>query len=84
MKNKLIVMLLTIVLIASFGFACSHTDEPTINLDYERRMMVGEVVKDISSELKQLFVISHDDTFESITDNNIKICKVNNNSLLEN
>lgn len=59
-------------------------DEPTINLDYERRMMVGEVVKDISSELKQLFVISHDDTFESITDNNIKICKVNNNSLLEN
>ena len=36
MKNKLIVMLLTIVLIASFGFACSHTDEPTINLvDFE-------------------------------------------------
>ena len=59
-------------------------DEPTINLDYERRMMVGEVVKDISNELKQLFVISHDDTFESITDNSIKISKNNNISILEN
>lgn len=58
-------------------------DEPTINLDYERRMMVGEVVKDISQELRQLFVISHDDTFESITDNNIKIIKNNNESMLE-
>lgn len=53
-------------------------DEPTINLDYERRLMVGEVVKDISKELKQLFVISHDDTFENITDNTIKISKVDN------
>ena len=43
-------------------------DEPTINLDYERRIMVSEVVKDISNELNQLFVISHDDTFEAITD----------------
>jgi len=58
-------------------------DEPTINLDYERRMMVGEVVKDISSELKQLFVISHDDTFESITDNSIKIIKHQNESILD-
>lgn len=57
-------------------------DEPTINLDYERRMMVAEVVKDMSSELKQLFVISHDDTFESITDNSIKIEKHNNKSQL--
>lgn len=58
-------------------------DEPTINLDYERRMMVAEVVKDMANELEQLFVISHDDTFENITDNTIKICKINNQSLLD-
>lgn len=58
-------------------------DEPTINLDYERRMMVAEVVKDIANELEQLFVISHDDTFENITDNTIKICKINNESQLD-
>lgn len=58
-------------------------DEPTINLDYERRMMVAEVVKDISNELEQLFVISHDDTFENITDNTIKICKIDNQSQLD-
>ena len=58
-------------------------DEPTVNLDTERRTMVGEVVKDISQELKQLFVISHDDTFEAITDNNIKIIKNNNISVLD-
>ena len=58
-------------------------DEPTVNLDTERRTMVGEVVKDISQELRQLFVISHDDTFEAITDNNIKIIKNNNISVLD-
>ena len=58
-------------------------DEPTINLDYERRIMVSEVVKDISNELNQLFVISHDDTFEAITDNTIKLKKHNNISVLD-
>ncbi|MDY2902164.1 MAG: hypothetical protein SOU07_01805, partial [Bacilli bacterium] len=57
-------------------------DEPTINLDYDRRVKVGEVVKDISKELSQLFVISHDDTFDNITDNSIKIIKINNESNL--
>ena len=59
-------------------------DEPTINLDTERRMKLTEVVKDISTKLRQLYVISHDDTFESITDNTIKISKVNNESRLDN
>lgn len=58
-------------------------DEPTINLDYERRMMVAEVVKDMANELEQMYVISHDDTFESITDNTIKICKEANESKLD-
>ena len=59
-------------------------DEPTINLDSNRRSKVAEVVKDISSNLRQLFVISHDDTFEAITDNIIKIVKENNTSVIEN
>lgn len=58
-------------------------DEPTVNLDTERRMKVADVVKDMAKELKQLYVISHDDTFESITDNIIKIEKVNNISKLD-
>lgn len=66
------------------GIEFYFMDEPTINLDYERRMKVADVVKDMAKELKQLFVISHDDTFESITDNTIKIIKQNNISELEN
>lgn len=53
-------------------------DEPTINLDYERREKVADVAKEISKSLSQLFVISHDDTFENITTNTIKIEKNNN------
>lgn len=59
-------------------------DEPTINLDEQRRMMVADVVKDVANELRQLYVISHDDTFESITDNIIKISKINNISQTDN
>lgn len=59
-------------------------DEPTINLDYERRIKLGDVVKDMSKELKQLFVISHDDTFDNITNNTIKVTKIQNSSKLEN
>jgi len=58
-------------------------DEPTVNLDTERRMKVADVVKDMANELKQLYVISHDDTFEGITDNIIKVVKVDNISKLE-
>lgn len=59
-------------------------DEPTINLDYERRIKLGDVVKDMSKELTQLFVISHDDTFDNITNNTIKVIKTQNSSKLEN
>lgn len=52
-------------------------DEPTVNLDYERRVRVGEVVEEISVKLKQMFVISHDDTFDSISQNLIKVLKTN-------
>jgi len=53
-------------------------DEPTINLDELRREKIADVVQDIATELTQLFVISHDDTFDNITDNVIKLEKINN------
>lgn len=62
------------------GLDIYFLDEPTINLDVERRERIGEVIQDISQELTQLFVISHDDTFDSITDRVIKLEKIDNKS----
>lgn len=62
------------------GLDIYFLDEPTINLDIERRQRIGEVIQDISQELSQLFVISHDDTFDSITDRVIKLEKIDNKS----
>lgn len=53
-------------------------DEPTINLDVQRREKVAEVISEAASNLSQLFVISHDDTFDEITQSIIKIEKTNN------
>ncbi len=58
-------------------------DEPTTNLDIERRSQVAEVMQEISKDLNQLFVISHDDTFDNITDNVIKVIKNDNISTLD-
>lgn len=62
------------------GLDIYFLDEPTINLDFERREQVRDVVSDVINELSQLFVISHDDTFDSITESIIKIEKVNDSS----
>ncbi|MEZ4557468.1 MAG: hypothetical protein R2851_14170 [Caldilineaceae bacterium] len=47
-------------------------DEPTSNLDEARR---GALAQQITQNhgLRQLFVISHDDTFEQATENLIQI-----------
>ncbi|MDY0064406.1 MAG: SMC family ATPase [Bacilli bacterium] len=65
------------------GLDIYFLDEPTINLDYERRSRIASVIQDIAGELSQLFVISHDDTFDDITQSIIKIEKENNISHLE-
>lgn len=62
------------------GLDIYFLDEPTINLDSQRRERMASVIQDVSSELRQLFVISHDDTFDSITDSIIHIVKQNNES----
>ena len=50
-------------------------DEPTMNMDAERRERLAEQVSQITQKqtFDQLFVISHDDTFESYVDNVITI-----------
>jgi exonuclease SbcC len=47
-------------------------DEPTTNMDKSRRQGLAEAINRIKS-FKQLFVISHDDTFESLTENVIVV-----------
>lgn len=43
-------------------------DEPTTNMDRQRRESLAGAIANIST-FQQLFVISHDDTFEQITEN---------------
>lgn len=50
-------------------------DEPTSNLDSDRRVNLAETIPQVTGGFNQIFVISHDDTFDSITDNVIHIQK---------
>ncbi len=47
-------------------------DEPTTNLDAQRREHLAEAITGIRN-FRQLFVISHDDTFEKVTENVILV-----------
>jgi DNA repair protein SbcC/Rad50 len=47
-------------------------DEPTTNMDQQRRQQLAEAIGNLKS-LQQLIVISHDDTFESVTDHLIRV-----------
>jgi exonuclease SbcC len=47
-------------------------DEPTTNMDRPRRERLAEAIANIKS-FRQLFVISHDDTFANITENIIRV-----------
>lgn len=47
-------------------------DEPTTNMDRSRRESLAEAIARLKS-FQQLFVISHDDTFEKVTENVIVI-----------
>ena len=49
-------------------------DEPTSNLDYERRENLAMQISQIK-HFDQLFVVSHDDTFEGYVDNVVTIEK---------
>lgn len=57
-------------------------DEPTINLDENRRIQLAESLNQIK-DLQQLFVISHDDTFISGSNHIINVIKENGISHVE-
>jgi exonuclease SbcC len=47
-------------------------DEPTTNMDSERRENLAQQISQIK-DFDQLFVISHDDTFEGYVDNTLRV-----------
>ncbi len=47
-------------------------DEPTAHMDQERRRGLAQMIRSVS-DFDQLFVISHDDTFESMTDHYVLV-----------
>jgi exonuclease SbcC len=56
-------------------------DEPTVNLDTQRRISLSEQIVNVKG-FTQLFVISHDDSFESYADNIVRIEKINGESVV--
>lgn len=48
-------------------------DEPTVNMDIGRRQRLAEIIESIGGVFIQLFVVSHDDTFNAITENTIQL-----------
>ncbi|MHB0856998.1 MAG: AAA family ATPase [Anaerolineae bacterium] len=57
-------------------------DEPTANLDPERREGLAEKITQVKG-FSQLFVISHDDTFERVAQNLVRIVKTERGSYWE-
>lgn len=57
-------------------------DEPTQNMDAERRSNLADQIRQIRG-FSQLIVISHDDTFEHHTDNVIRLRKIHGETAVE-
>ncbi len=72
MAAALAVRLAILKILTNVDFA--FFDEPTINLDKDRRVNLAKCIQNIKG-FKQLFVISHDDTFEENAENIIKFTK---------
>jgi exonuclease SbcC len=64
------------------GIRIAFFDEPTAHLDDERRENLAQQITRIKG-FKQLFVISHDDTFERETHHVLRVSKVNDLSHVE-
>ncbi len=72
MAAALSVRLAILKILTNVDFA--FFDEPTINLDKERRTSLAKCIQNIKG-FRQLFVISHDDTFEENAENMIRFTK---------
>ncbi|MCR4441412.1 MAG: SMC family ATPase [Peptococcaceae bacterium] len=51
------------------GLGVGFFDEPTANLDEKRRNNLARVIPGLAGDFRQLFLISHDDTFDAVTEN---------------
>lgn len=59
------------------GMGLGFFDEPATNLDGERRSNLVQVIPQVTGSFDQLFVISHDDSFDAMTENIIQLKKDN-------
>ncbi|MFZ5975910.1 MAG: AAA family ATPase [Bacillota bacterium] len=50
-------------------------DEPTTNLDRQRRENLSEIIPRLTKNFEQVLVISHDDTFDSITHHTVRLVR---------
>jgi len=57
------------------GMSLAIFDEPTTNLDSERRERLAQALPELRNVCRQLFVVSHDDAFDSVVDEVIRIEK---------
>ncbi|GIX06661.1 MAG: hypothetical protein KatS3mg115_1064 [Candidatus Poribacteria bacterium] len=73
MSAALAVRLALLELFAGIGFAIF--DEPTVNLDAERRERLAEAFPVLRDRYDQLWIISHDNTFDALVDRAIRIEK---------
>ncbi len=48
-------------------------DEPTVNLDEERKNMLAENLKNMLKEIEQAFIVTHDGAFSEMAENVIEI-----------
>ncbi|MEM3849216.1 MAG: AAA family ATPase, partial [Zestosphaera sp.] len=48
-------------------------DEPTIYLDDERRRQIFEIIKELGKSLKQVIVVTHDESVMNIANKVIKV-----------
>jgi exonuclease SbcC len=55
------------------GAAIGFFDEPTDNMDIMRRENLADILLALCSGFSQAFVVSHDDTFDKITDNVVSL-----------
>lgn len=59
-------------------------DEPTTNLDAARRQALADILPNALDGFEQVFLVSHDDTFDAITQNIISISKEESGSTISN
>lgn len=58
-------------------------DEPTVNLDVERRNALSESLPELLNDMEQVIVVTHDDTFKEMTEKIIVLKKFDGKTTVE-